>query len=380
MNIGISLPTPRDAPAWANDPHRHLVSRLMLLRKSPWVDTVHLLSAHETYVLPACMDVAGLGDLQVVRPQDVTHELDMVIELGGQLPVPWLRHVRALGARVVLFMVEQAHSALIESPIFGRASGALFNGAFWDEIWILPQHARSSLALMRTLSRVPVHEVPQLWSSVGLEQQVALLRQRDLAFGFDPQSRCAPAPGWRVGIFDPNVSVTGNCFVSLLVCDYACRQDPDAVARVVVTNTEHMKDHPTFNRFAVFLDCTRQGKASYEPRLAFAECAAQFSLDAVVAHDWEGGLNDACYDALYGGYPLVHNNDTLKRAGVGLHYPGFSATAGGNALVQAWRQEPGYWQDYQKTAAAWLRRLAPDDPSNVAAFMRRVQQAAGAMQ
>lgn len=68
----------------------------------------------------------------------------------------------------------------------------------------------------------------------------------------------------------------------------------------------------------------------------------------------------------------MHNSSALQRAGVGLHYPGFSATQGGEALLQAWQQEPGYWQDYRARATAFLSRLAPHHPANVTAFMQRL--------
>ena len=41
----------------------------------------------------------------------------------------------------------------------------------------------------------------------------------------------------------------------------------------MVMNTVQMKEHPTFNRFAINLDLTRDHKASYEPRVAFVERA-----------------------------------------------------------------------------------------------------------
>lgn len=378
MNIGISLPALHKPDAEANDPYLCLAFLLMLLRSSPWVDALYLLDPRPSTsgaTLHPIVQASGVRDLHVTQPQDVTHALDMVIELGARLPVAWLRHVRALGARIVLYLVEQPYTRLMEKPIFGRADEPLFNGAPWHEVWLRPSHAHAGLPLMRTLARVPVHEMPPLWSPFWLDQQVAALHTQGLAFGFDPESRRAPAPGWRVGIFDANVSVTSNCTVPLLACDHACRQQPGAVARVMATRTLHMKEHLTFNRLASSLDCTRQGKASYEPPLSFAEGAARFGLDAVVTHQWEDGLNDACHDVLAGGYPLVHNDPTLQRAGVGQYYAGFGAADAGQALLQAWAREPGYWQDHQRTSSAWLRRLSPTDPANGAAYQQRLQSA-----
>lgn len=372
MNVGISVLTGPDANVWSSGLNQNLAFLVMLLRKSALVDDIYLLNGGTSDELPGGMDIAVQG-VPLVRPQDVTRKVDVVIEMGAQMPSAWLRHVRALGARVVLFLVGQSHAGLIEYPIVGRPGGSMFNGSTWDEVWLLPQHVHTGMPMMRTLTRLPVYEVPHIWSPVYLEEQARVMRERGLTFGFSPESRVAPHPGWRVGIFEPNISVLKNSTIPMLACDQACRQQPASIDRVMVLNSVQMKNHPTFNQFAVQLDITRQDKASYEPRVAFAECMAVFSLNAVVAHQWECDLNYAYYDALYAGYPLIHNSDPLARAGVGLHYSGFSAVEAGQLLVTAWQQGPDYWQDYGLKASAWLAGLAPDHPANIQAFITRLQ-------
>src|SRR5438445_3926149 len=180
---------------------------------------------------------------------------------------------------------------------------------------------KTSGPMLRTLGRVAVEVVPHIWSPMFIDQHAAELAKRGVRFGFEHRDRRSLEPGWRIGIFEPNISVVKNCFIPMLVCDSAYRQRRDSVALMLVMNTFHMKAHPTFNSFASHLDLTRDSKASYEPRQAFAECMLANALDAVVAHQWECGLNYAYYDALYGGYPLVHNSDFLRDDGVGLYYP-----------------------------------------------------------
>jgi hypothetical protein len=312
-------------------------------------------------------------NVPVVRPADVTHDIDLVIEMGTSLPLDWLRHVRALGARIVTFFVGNTYASQAEGPIFQRDGGTLFVGTPWHEIWTLPQYDRITLPLLRTVGRVPVHLVPHIWSPFFLDRQVRDLAAAGLRFGFAPE----PAHGWRAGIFEPNISVSKNCFVPMLACDHAFRIRPRSIDYMMVMNTVHMKGHLTFNRFATHLDLTRQGKASYEPRIAFAECMATHRLDVVVAHQWENPQNYLYYDALHGGYPLVHNSEYLERAGVGFHYPGFEAIRGGEALVSAWEQDPDYWPDYAQRAAAYLRTVSPEHDSNVKAFAARIHAVMG---
>jgi hypothetical protein len=370
MNVGVSIFAAPGANIWSSGINQNLAYLLLLLRRCPNVEGLFLLNGGNGAELPAGMGEAVEG-VPLVRPDDVTHRIDCVIEMGAQLPLEWMRHVRALGARLVLFLAGHSYASAAEGPIFGRQSGLTFTGAPWHEVWMLPQHMHTGASMMRTLARVPVHEMPHLWSPVYLQKSIAAMTGGSMRFGIDLERRERRA-GWRAGIFEPNISVVKNCVMPMLACDHAYRRDRESVELMMVMNSMHMKEHPSFNSLAAGLDLTREGRASYEPRIAFAECMARHSLDAVVSHQWECGLNYLYYDALYGGYPLIHNSDFLRDAGVGIHYPGFDASAAGEALVRARQQGPDFWQDYAASAKGYLATLAPDHPSNVEAFLQRL--------
>jgi len=261
----------------------------------------------------------------------------------------------------------------VESSIFRRAGGTVFIGSPWDEIWTLPHHMKTSGPMLRTVARAPVHSMPHIWSPHFLQASIGEVEAAGLSFGFRPATRRP----WRLAIFEPNISVVKSCFVPQLVCEEAYRRERDAVDVMMVMNTVHMKEHRTFKSLAVSLDLTRDHKAWYEPRQPFARCMAEHRIDAVVAHQWECGLNYAYYDALHGGYPLVHNSEFLREAGVGFFYPDFAAGLGAKALLDAWHQEPEFWQDYGAHSSAYLEQLAPDHPRNIDVFSRRIRDLLG---
>lgn len=374
MNVGISILATSGQNIWNSGINQNLAFLVMLLRSSPLVDQVWLLNGGDSNELPHGMADA-IPDTALVAPRDVTHAIDVVIEMGAQLPLEWIKHVRALGAKYVLFQAGHTYATAGEGPVFDRAGGLTITGAPWDEIWLLPQHIHANRALMLTLARAPVYELPHIWSPVYLDRQIQHNAAAGHQFGFVPPAAHEPRRGWRTAIFEPNISVVKNCTIPMLVCEHAYRQERGSVDLMMVLNSFHMKEHPTFNALARHLDLTRDSRASYEPRIGFADCMAGSRMDAVVAHQWECGLNYAYYDALYGGYPLVHNSSFLKDAGMGFYYPGFAARAGGDALLQAWRQPPEFWDGYRRGAAAYLHQLLPEHPDNIQAFGRRLQSA-----
>ena len=62
-----------------------------------------------------------------------------------------------------------------------------------------------------------------------------------------------------------------TCHLPMLVSESAHRSNPDALERVLVFNTVHLKDHPVFNPFANSLDFVRHGLALFEGRLPMVE-------------------------------------------------------------------------------------------------------------
>ena len=54
---------------------------------------------------------------------------------------------------------------------------------------------------------------------------------------------------------------------------------------MMVMNSFHMKEHLTFFRFASNLDLTKHSKASYEPRVQFAQVMAVHRMVAIANMD-----------------------------------------------------------------------------------------------
>ncbi|MCO8590464.1 DUF2827 domain-containing protein [Burkholderia multivorans] len=361
--VGISL-FARDGQAiWENGIHQNIAFLAMMLKRSDRVGPVYFLNGGDAKALPAGLDLDGL-DVPLVNPADVTHDIDVVIEMGAQLPVEWLRHVKALGAKLVACYVGHTYSVLAETPIFDKPSGHIFNGTQFDEVWVLEKSQKIDVPLLRTLTRAPVHTIPHLWSPYFLDRRIAALAAEGATFGYRPGRR-----PWRLATLEPNISVVKTCHYPMLVCDELYRARPDAVQHLFVVNSMHMKEHPTFVHFANSLDLVRQHKATFEPRLDLPGFMARHA-DAVVSHHWENAQNYLYYDVLYGGYPLLHNSPLLGDAGY--YYPDFDSATGGRVLLDAWLHHDERLDDYRAKADRLLRAVSIDNPANLDAFVTRL--------
>lgn len=376
INVGISIFAVQGANIWGNGLNMNIAFLVQLFRASPNIGKIYLLNGGDLDRLPEGLEFDGL-DVSLVKPHEVTYELDLVIEMGAQLPLEWLKRMSALGCKLVSFLVGHAFCGTAEMGVFDRHSGQMFNGVPWNEVWTLPQYMKSCAPMLRTLTRAPVYAMPHIWSPMFLQVKIDESAAQGHAFGFKPHENLNTPRAWRTGIFEPNISVAKNCTIAMLACEAAYRVEPQSVGLMMVMNTFGMKEHPTFNRFALCLDLTKDAKASYEPRVGFVDAMANHHLDAVVSHQWENAQNYVYYDALYGGYPLIHNSPYMRDAQMGFYYPDFDASIGGQVLVEAWKKDADYWTDYRTNATTYLNTLHPTHPSQIETFMQKIEQLVG---
>jgi hypothetical protein len=83
----------------------------------------------------------------------------------------------------------------------------------------------------------------------------------------------------------------------------------------------------------------------------------------VLSHQWENAQNYVYYEALYGGYPLIHNSHLIGECGY--RYQGFDCEEGGLALQRAFSGHDAQLDDYRHTANGFLRGLYPENDGNV---------------
>jgi hypothetical protein len=369
MRIGISVLTHAGQNIWENGMGQNVLFLARLLQRIGFVESVTLIDAGDQPNMPPQVDLAAMG-LAFGRARELTDALDVVIEMAGALDVQWLSYFRACGGRVVFHCVGQPFAALAE-PIVFTDKGHFSRPDRCDEVWLLPKD-EAFTPMMRTMHRCPVLEVPYLWSPQFLAQRVAEVEAAGHRFGYTP--RTVEQPGFRVAIFEPNISVVKSSSVPMLICDGAYRADPAAVTSMQVLNTLHIKDHPTMLYLANSLDIVRQHKAVFHGRHDFAGFMVQFA-DAVVSHQWQNDQNYSYLDALYGNYPLVHNSPWLRDAGY--YYPDFDIATGAAQLLQAVRDHDRQLGDYRARSQRVFDAVDPLNSANVDGYAQRLLHLVG---
>ncbi|WP_017778208.1 DUF2827 family protein [Paraburkholderia kururiensis] len=368
MRIGISVLTHAGQSIWENGLGQNVFYFVQLLRTLPFVTGIVLLNCGDQSSVAAEAQALAAG-LPLVAPRDLDEPPDVVFEMGGGLDVEWLDYVRARGSKVVFFCCGQPYVGLVEPSVFARG-GYFTRATRCDEIWTLGKD-RVFAAMLRTLHRCPVVDVPFLWDSTFIDQRAAALDAAGLRFGYAPRpaGRDGTPRGLRVAVFEPNISVVKCCMVPMLVCDRAFRTDAQAVARLHVLNSVQMQAHPSFAFLLRSLDLHYRERVKLDGRHDFAGFMSQHA-DAVVSHQWQNEQNIVYLDALYGGYPLVHNSPWLRD--LGYYYPDSDIEAGAAQLAHAARHHDSQQERYAGRARSFLATLSPHHAANGSHYARRL--------
>jgi len=369
--IGVTFflhPPEKSTSIWNNGAMQNCVFLLDLLRASPTVGKVYAINAGHDCEPSDGLMLKGLG-IEFVRIADVIDELDILIEAGGQISADKAARVRANGGRAIAYRFGNSFVIDMERILFKGAPGSIFNGTVFDEVWTNGQHMVTNADYWETVHRCPVRCLPHIWDSTFIDKAIGEMAE-GIEFGYKPG-----AVAKRISVFEPNINVVKFCGVPLALIEQAHRRCSNRIEHVWITNAMHIKEHQTFTHFVGSLDIQKAKKVSFEGRFNTPWWLAT-KTDVVVSHQWECGLNYAYYDALYGGYPLLHNSDLLPD-GVGYRYNGFQAIEGGRLLASVLMSHDSTHDQYVKRANAFLATVKATAPVNVEAHEKAIAEVFG---
>jgi len=364
LKIGVTLfIRPGYQSIWENGIFQNCFFLINLFQASPLIEAAFLVNGGDGKPEEAG-DFLKLAPAPVISLNEAMAELDVIIELSAQLSPEWARDFRGKGGRVVGMRVANDYVIDIERMMFGLPHGLLMSGTPYDAIWTLPAFEKTCLDYYRWGMRGPVSAMQHLWSPAILERAIAASGAPH--FAYEPGRK-----RWRLGIVEPNICMVKTCHLPMLACDGAHRQDATFIEVMRVYNSLHLKERPDFVALAMGLDLVRHGIASFEGRFPIYEVLGP-QAEAIVSHSWENEQNYVYYEALHGGFPLVHNSGYL--GGCGYRYETFDPESGASAITKAFAEHDERLADYRRDARAFLATLNPSREANVASYGRAIVQ------
>lgn len=370
INVAISLLL-SEKPGisiWSNGAVQHSVFLFNTLKNLPFVDNVWL----GTYGSEKLHSKWLMDDIQqsIAPMSDVIEETDLLIELSAMVPEHHIRVVRDRGGKYVTYKIGNDLILAMESMIFNAHSDWIPNPKrlHADAVWTNAQFVNSCATFFEHIYKARPVCLPHLWSPFFLEKAIRSNLKSQLGWPYKAQFKKS---GKKISVFEPNISVVKTSTIPFLISASFYEKNKAAVENIYIYNGMKIKQNRAFKRLVMSTDAGSQRVASAEGRFNFADAMGQNS-GVVVTNQWENALNYLYYEALYGGFGLVHNSPFLKD--VGYYYEGFDVEDGVRALERAVFEHDENLEAYRENANAFLATVDPASEQVIAEYDREVRR------
>jgi hypothetical protein len=282
-------------------------------------------------------------------------ELDVVIELGAQIDPDWARSFAARGGRIAALRVANHLIDDAERLAFNLPPAFMMPADLYHAVWTYPAFADHCGSYYSHGLGASLQVVPPLWSPEIIEHMAEGQQRR---FAYQPGRKA-----WRVAVVERNASITGSCHLPLLAAEAAFRRQPAAI-RLLVLHAQKLAESAHFTHYVEGLDILRAEKVSFLAGFPPWDVLGH-AADALLAHHWHSPHSHRHYEALHGGFPLVHNSPWLAAAAMPMP---ISTRGGRRALLRALAEHDAGLAAYRAQANAFLSTLAPTAPANIARY------------
>ncbi|OOF58261.1 DUF2827 family protein [Rodentibacter myodis] len=359
------------ADIWANGANQNIIFLFNLFKASKIVKDVVLVSwgPEKKNTPPKGFMLDGL-DLKFAYIEDVIDDLDVLIEGTLSIEQQYMERMHQHNGKVVCYKMGPDYIMDIEYFIFDKQPGRIFNGTKFDANWIIPQNMNTCESYCSIMNRCNSYQVPAIWEPLFCDKVIKRLKdEHNIEFGYKPDPNKKKK---RISSFEPNIFIFKNCFTPVLIVEQAYRTSPENIEHYYLCNTYEKREHPTFFNFIGRTEIVKDKILTVEGRYQMPDFLSRY-VDIVLSHQWENGLNYAYNDALYGGYPFIHNSKLLPK-GIGYYYDQFDAFEGAKVLLNVIENHDKNHEEYVKRANDYLDSLNPTNPINLHIYERELKR------
>lgn len=365
LKIGVTLGLREEGESlWINGIKQNAIFLAMALKNCRSVGEVILVNV--TNINPASV-AWDRSRWPVMQWADVQDDLDVLIELGGQMDAAQTEHLKSKGTRLISYCCGSEYVSVLQSILFDRGNWSqdIFINPRYDAVWVIPQVAQTSGHFFRSFRRCPTHVAPFVWDPVFLQERSA---------GFPEGGVYLPREGpRRLSVVEPNIDLVKFCMYPILIAEEAFRQQPELIAFLHVTNSKHLAEKGgLFVSLMLQLDIVRAHKATFIQRYDTPDMLANLT-DVVISNQWGNPLNYLYLEVCWQGYPLVHNAELCKT--LGYYYKGNDVVSGAQQLIQAMVQHDHQWEAYRNAQRVAIEAYSPISPGVTEKYERLLASA-----
>jgi hypothetical protein len=375
MKIGITLGLTKDYESlWINGIKLNVLNL---------VKTLQQIEEHEVYILDTSSIVTDLSKVTwdttkypIYKFLDRWLETDIIIMLGTSLPEANIKKLKQHNpnAKVIKYQCGNNYVVDMERVIFNTAPENAYPS--WDgshdETWLIPQQEFQNLEYFQAIYRQERHQlkvVPFVWDPEHMDRHVEMIKPRGKNI---PEYKLDKTRSERkISVMEPNLNVVKYSMIPLLITEQVYRNHGEgAFKQLYIGSGDKILKNDYYKKMIKQLDLVKHNPplVKYISRYPIVTFLAE-ETDIVLSHQWANPLNYAYLDAMYYGYPLVHNAEYIKDAGY--YYEGFKVNDGAEQLEFALANHDT--EAYANKNKSALKRYLPTNKKVVETYKKLIE-------
>lgn len=309
-------------------------------------------------------------DEYVELSNDDIKSFDLWIILAVVPPMKDIEMFRALNpnCKIISYKGGNNYVNFIEEVVYelDQPTSKEFGANIYDEVWHIPQQDFNNKYFYSTLYRVNARIVPFVWDPMFIDLHAKLLSNEGRVIEYAPKEGSK-----NIGVFEPNLSILKNAIAPMLITERLYHKNPELIDKVLITNANKLRENKEFIKFVkAGFDLQRDNKIFFDSRYPIVHYLSKFT-DIVLCHQWGNDLNYLYLDAMYYGYPLVHNAYYIQDAGY--HYEFFNYEQGAQQLKKAITEHDKNLSEYKEKNRLALERYLPNYQPMIDAYDKLIE-------
>ena len=265
-----------------------------------------------------------LKNIEIYNFEEKYTEMDLIICMGAQILEEKLTYFKSLGnKKVVSYRCGDNYIITTENILFKESESNLYQiERCFDEIWYIPQLHENNHGYYHTLHRTRSILVPFIWDQEYLHGTLVDIEKNHKLGNFKKGYQYDPTKEKKtLGILEPNLNVVKFSMIPAMIAEESYRGEigKSKIDKLMITNSTKVANHKEYLAIIKTFDLYKDNKITAESRYQTSFILSQY-LDIIVSHQIRNPLNYLYLDAVYMGYPILHNAPLAKD--IGYYYEG----------------------------------------------------------
>ena len=364
LKIGLTLSIKSLSESiWTNGMKQNVLMFAHLLKNSKNNYQVCILNTHKIEKSEDLVKASYLDDLDVYDFDDKYMEMDLIFSIGSQVHQSKILKFKDSGnKKYVAYKCGNNYVLHTEKVLFSENEKKYIEiESCFDEIWYIPQQHDTNFGYYQTLYRTNAVIVPFIWHHKFLLNSTIEIEKNFKEGKYKKDWKYIPHKEQKtIGVMEPNLNIVKYALIPSMIAEESYRTPigKEKIRSLMITNADKLKINHEFMGLVKTFDLYKDGKVSGEGRYQTAFILTQH-LDVLVCHQVLNPLNYLYLDAVFLGYPVIHNASLCKD--LGYYYENCDTKRGGELLNYVLTEHDNNLEEYDLRNDIVLQRYHADN-------------------